>query len=96
MRGSRDVPCADCGCRLPPEAMEFDHWDPSQKTCRLTGMVGRSHLRGDREMRYRLSQLAPRADTSSVRAAAECGSSSVGGARVFQTRGRGFEPRLPL
>src|SRR5439155_5010999 len=25
LRHLRNVPCTDCGCRLPPEAMQFDH-----------------------------------------------------------------------
>lgn len=27
----KNVPCADCGNRFPPCAMDFDHRDPSQK-----------------------------------------------------------------
>ena len=38
----RDVPCADCGCRLPPEGMQFDHRDPSLKRYRVTSMIGRA------------------------------------------------------
>jgi hypothetical protein len=38
----RDVPCADCGGRFPPCAMDFDHRDGSSKTAGVTRMVGRS------------------------------------------------------
>jgi hypothetical protein len=38
----RDVPCADCGVRLPYYAMQFDHRDASQKTYTVTRMIGRA------------------------------------------------------
>jgi hypothetical protein len=38
----RDVPCADCGRRFPPCAMDFDHRDPRMKRCGVTRMVGRA------------------------------------------------------
>lgn len=38
----RDVPCADCGRRFPPCAMDFDHRDPVMKRYGVTRMVGRA------------------------------------------------------
>lgn len=38
----RDVPCADCGRRFAPCAMDFDHRDPVMKRCGVTRMVGRA------------------------------------------------------
>jgi 5-methylcytosine-specific restriction endonuclease McrA len=38
----RDVPCADCGRRFPPCAMDFDHRDPASKRFGVTRMVGRA------------------------------------------------------
>ena len=38
----RDVPCADCGRRFPPCAMDFDHRDPVAKRYGVTRMVGRA------------------------------------------------------
>jgi hypothetical protein len=38
----REVPCADCGGRFPPCAMDFDHRDPMTKTTGVTRMVGRA------------------------------------------------------
>ena len=38
----RDVPCADCGQRFPPCAMDFDHRDPTMKRYGVTRMVGRA------------------------------------------------------
>ncbi|HEX8024873.1 MAG TPA: hypothetical protein VF484_01585 [Candidatus Limnocylindrales bacterium] len=40
----RNVPCMDCGERLPPWAMEFDHRDPATKTGTVTQMIGRASL----------------------------------------------------
>lgn len=38
----RDVPCADCGGRFPPCAMDFDHRDPAKKESRVPAMIGRA------------------------------------------------------
>jgi hypothetical protein len=38
----RNVPCADCGRRFPPCAMDFDHRDQRAKTSGVTRMVGRA------------------------------------------------------
>jgi hypothetical protein len=38
----RDVPCADCGRRFPPCAMDFDHRDPAMKRYGVTRMVGQA------------------------------------------------------
>ncbi|HSK92972.1 MAG TPA: hypothetical protein VLA76_02800 [Candidatus Angelobacter sp.] len=38
----RQVPCADCGGRYEPCAMDFDHRDPTTKNHTVTRMVGRS------------------------------------------------------
>lgn len=38
----RAVPCHDCGRRLPPCAMDFDHRDPSEKVASVTRMIGRA------------------------------------------------------
>jgi hypothetical protein len=38
----RDVPCADCGGRFPPCALDFDHRDPGQKRTEVTRMIGRA------------------------------------------------------
>ena len=46
------------------------------------------------KVRYRLCELSPVPDLSP--SCRTCGSSSVGRARPFQGRCRGFEPRLPL
>lgn len=37
----RTLPCADCGRRFPPCAMEFDHRDPTTKRATLSIMAGR-------------------------------------------------------
>jgi hypothetical protein len=42
LNGLRDAPCADCGRRFPPCAMDFDHRDPSSKRSAVTRMVGRT------------------------------------------------------
>ena len=36
LRELRKAPCADCGSRLAPHQMDFDHREPSQKAFRLT------------------------------------------------------------
>lgn len=36
----KDVPCMDCGGRFPPECMDFDHRDPTQKAFGIGGSVG--------------------------------------------------------
>lgn len=41
----RKVPCADCGRRYPPYAMDFDHVEPSTKRDGVTRMIGRSGIR---------------------------------------------------
>lgn len=41
----RDVPCADCGQRFPPCAMDFDHRDGLTKREAVTRLVGRAGLR---------------------------------------------------
>ncbi len=38
----RDGPCADCGGRFPPCAMDFDHRDSATKTKGVTRLVGRA------------------------------------------------------
>lgn len=38
----RDRPCADCGCRFEPCAMDFDHRDPGSKVSAVTRMIGRA------------------------------------------------------
>ena len=38
----RDTPCADCGGRFPPCAMDFDHRDPDTKRWAVTRMIGRA------------------------------------------------------
>jgi hypothetical protein len=38
----RDRPCADCGGRFPPCAMDFDHRDPTTKRAAVTRMIGRA------------------------------------------------------
>lgn len=38
----RDRPCADCGRRFAPCAMDFDHRDPAMKRDGVTRMVGRA------------------------------------------------------
>jgi hypothetical protein len=40
----RSVPCADCGGRFPPCAMDFDHRDPSTKTLAVTRLINRSYV----------------------------------------------------
>ena len=41
----RDVPCADCGGRFPPCAMEFDHRDASTKVADVTRMINKARSR---------------------------------------------------
>jgi hypothetical protein len=38
----RDRPCADCGLRFPPAAMDFDHREPAEKRSGVTRMIGRA------------------------------------------------------
>jgi formate-dependent nitrite reductase cytochrome c552 subunit len=38
----RNVPCADCGCRFPKAAMDFDHRDPSDKSYTVSRMLFRT------------------------------------------------------
>ena len=38
----RDRPCADCGLRYAPAAMDFDHRDSSTKRAGVTRMIGRA------------------------------------------------------
>jgi hypothetical protein len=38
----RDVPCADCGRRFLPCAMQFDHRDPATKTYEVTRIISRA------------------------------------------------------
>jgi hypothetical protein len=38
----RDRPCADCGVRIAPCAMDFDHRDPLTKLSAVTRMIGRA------------------------------------------------------
>ena len=38
----RDMPCADCGSRFHPCAMDFDHREPTTKLFTVTRMVGRA------------------------------------------------------
>lgn len=38
----RDVPCADCGGRFPPCAMEFDHRDPATKVAPVMSMISKA------------------------------------------------------
>ena len=38
----RDRPCADCGLRFPPCAMDFDHRNPATKLAAVTRMIGRA------------------------------------------------------
>ena len=40
----RTVPCADCGERFPPCAMDFDHRDAADKHSGVTRMIGRAGL----------------------------------------------------
>src|SRR5439155_22497288 len=44
LRHLRNVPCTDCGCRLPPEAMQFDHRDARFKRYEVTRMIGRAGI----------------------------------------------------
>jgi hypothetical protein len=39
----RSVPCADCGGRFPPCAMDFDHRDPSTKVQAVSRLITRSY-----------------------------------------------------
>ena len=41
----RRVPCADCGGRFPPCAMDFDHREGSDKRIGVTRMVGRAGIK---------------------------------------------------
>ena len=41
----RGVPCADCGGRFPPFAMDFDHREGSDKRIGVTRMVGRAGIK---------------------------------------------------
>ena len=41
----RQVPCADCGERFPPCAMDFDHREGSAKRVGVTRMVGRAGIK---------------------------------------------------
>jgi hypothetical protein len=45
VRRLRDVPCADCGKRFAPCAMDFDHRDPTAKLNGVTRMIGRATSR---------------------------------------------------
>lgn len=38
----RSAPCADCGGRFPPCAMDFDHRDPATKRSAVTRLIGRA------------------------------------------------------
>ena len=38
----RSVPCADCGRRFAPCAMDFDHREPTGKVSGVTRMIGRA------------------------------------------------------
>ena len=40
----RDRPCADCGGRFPPCAMDFDHRDPGAKLAAVTRLIGRAGM----------------------------------------------------
>ena len=35
-------PCLDCGGHFKPSQMDFDHWDPTQKTANVALLVGQS------------------------------------------------------
>lgn len=37
----RERPCADCGGRFPPSAMDFDHRNPASKHSAVTRLIGR-------------------------------------------------------
>ena len=96
----RDVPCDDCGRRLPTCAMDFDHRDESAKSSGVTRLSGAPAWRASWP---RSPSAISSARTATVlgrfgvaRRCAPSGSSSVGGAPAFQAGCRGFEPRLPL
>jgi len=40
----RARPCADCGDRFPPCAMDFDHRDPQTKRYAVSRMIGRAGI----------------------------------------------------
>ncbi|MBX3030894.1 MAG: hypothetical protein KF809_12100 [Chloroflexi bacterium] len=40
--GIKSRPCADCGGRFPPCAMDFDHRDPDTKRMAVSRMIGRA------------------------------------------------------
>lgn len=40
--GLKNAPCQDCGGRFPPECMDFDHRDPTQKKWTVSKMLGAS------------------------------------------------------
>jgi len=44
LRKQKDVPCADCGGRFPPECMDFDHVR-GKKAFGIGGRVGRTPLK---------------------------------------------------
>lgn len=84
----RDVPCADCGERYAPSAMDFDHRDPAEKASGVTRLRGRASAN-------RILAEAAKCDivcanchrlrTNSRRVQRLAGgSSSVGRARPFQ------------
>jgi hypothetical protein len=52
LRGLRNVPCADCGGRFPPYAMDFDHRDGDQRVfwvLRRAGSVSHNRLAAELE-----------------------------------------------
>ena len=93
----RDWPCADCGQRLPPFVMQFDHRDPDQKKFNVAQSWCRSESSILAEAR-KCDIVCPNChrNRSLTQRQSRAGVAQLARAAAFQAAGRGFEPRLPL
>lgn len=93
----RDQPCTDCGRRLPPHIMQFDHRDPTLKRYNVTESWCRSEA-WIREEAAKCDIVCPNChrDRSLRQRQRRAGVAQPGRATAFQAVGRGSESRLPL
>ena len=93
----RDRPCADCGGRLPPYVMQFDHRDPNEKKFTVAASWCRSESAIFEEA-AKCDIVCPNCHRvrSFSRWQRLAGVAQLARAAAFQAAGRGFESRLPL